>query len=776
MVDIRHWVVFVGALGVSACNCHGTPVVTNSTTDSGSSGVSSGNGRDSGAPDPCASLSDLCIPDAGAGQPGACADHDYCDPVHKTDPAFSKAVAACHRCYFEPRQCKTDSDCCPGQRCNPSLDLCFDCYNLDPSGACGQSDCTTDDDCVSSLGPGHVCLPYNSPDGGPPQIQGEPPSMRCTYPTCKSNQDCATGATCFPEDAGTTGYCVLTPPCGGSCAQGTACSIPDDLCSAVPPGKAGCQQSCAPGTMLVFKDESVPTGIYDACNRPAVDCTCATLPPLRSRDLGRYSSLAAANGQVWVSAYDGQYGDLVVYHFQGDGTLVDLEYVDGVPSTGKVVGDPNGPRHGIADPGPNVGLWTSIALGSDGEPRVSYYDVDHKSLKFAVRASNGAWTISWVDGWDGSGTSDGSDVGQYTSIAMQPNGNPAITYFQAAGPEKTAPWTTAAKIAIGRTPNPAGPSDWTLGVVDAADRPAPPCGGACGSSQVCVGTPPANDGGPTVLPDGGCLPPGPVTLGGTCEDACGAGDAGCGSGTACVATDAGASCQPVLASAATGFVDLPEGVGLFTSLAFTSDGTALVAYYDRLHGDLRLAVGNGSGFTATTIDGSAPGTCADTGDVGLFPSLKVNPTNGAISIAYQDSTDQTLLYWTGKTATPIAPAQRIVVDTGTIQPPDGGPEDWPMFVGASASLAFGQSGAAYLAYQNQTQVSLRLSSEPAGCATATPASCQPSVVNEWASTTEGFYAQVAIDGSNGYVSSAQIKALANGVDNQLLLEGPIPLK
>ena len=736
----------------------------------------------------CPTLTDYCLAGADAGQPGACADHTVCDTIHKSDPDHQNSAAVeqgCRKCYFEPRACAADSDCCPGERCGTQVGICFDCYNLDPTSACGQSDCTSDAECQSTEGPGHICVAFNQPDGGGYQIQGEAPSMRCSYPTCHTSKDCSAGASCFPAGATPNGYCVIQAPCGGACAAGSACAVTDDLCSAVPPNQPSCQISCSPGTMLVYKNQSVPTGVYDSCIRPAVECACATLPPIHSDDLGRYSSLAAHGGQVWVSGYDGQYGDLVAFHFNADGTLAALEYVDGVPAKGKVVGDPNGPRHGIADPGVDVGRYTSLALGADGQPRISYFDVDHSALKFAVRQASGSWVTETVDGWDGTGTSDGSDVGRYTSMAIDPGGLPAISYFQAAGPSATSPLVTALKLAKAKVPNPATKADWIVVDVDSAPRPAPPCFTTpCASGQVCINDgsnrpPPPDDAGVFELASGGCAPGEPQDQGGSCQPrstVCSGLDGGvCPTSDACIAggADGGGICAPVFAPPA--FTDLPQGLGLFSSLAFNAAGDPLIAYYDRLHGDLRLAVFSAGVFQVTTVDGSDPTTCVDTGDVGLFPSLRVNGSTWAI--AYQDATDQTLLYWTGTAPSSLVPSERIVVDTGTLQAPaPNGGEDSPMVVGANVSLAFGASGTAYLAYQNQTAVSLRLSSLPAGCGTQSPQSCQTTVENEWATEPQGFYAQVAIDGTTGYLSNAQIQALVSGVDDQLLLEGPMPLK
>ena len=77
----------------------------------------------------------------------------------------------------------------------------------------------------------------------------------------------------------------------------------------------------------------------------------------------------AANGQnLFVSAYDGEHGDLVVHTFdKADLTKPQkTQWLDGVPATGHIGGDVNGPRGGITDPGPNVGQYTSIAASPTG--------------------------------------------------------------------------------------------------------------------------------------------------------------------------------------------------------------------------------------------------------------------------------------------------------------------------------------------------------------------------------------------------------------------------
>lgn len=71
----------------------------------------------------------------------------------------------------------------------------------------------------------------------------------------------------------------------------------------------------------------------------------------------------------------------------------------------------------------DVGWFASLALDSDGYPHISYYDRDpNGNLKYAHKDENG-WHISTVD----DGGEDGS-VGLFTSIALDENNNPHISY------------------------------------------------------------------------------------------------------------------------------------------------------------------------------------------------------------------------------------------------------------------------------------------------------------------------------------------------------------
>ncbi len=695
-------------------------------------------GTNGGVSGTCQSVPNACSPG-----PNACADHFSCEAL-TPDAAYAEGVpvdGGCHVCAFTPRGCQQNGDCCPGQVCNSSLGLCFDCYNV-ANGACGQSDCLTDAQCVTAQGPGHVCAPFGF-DGGP-AIQGEPASQRCTYPTCASTADCATGAACY------LGYCVLTPPCNGACAAGTACAITDDLCSAVPPASASCQQSCGAGAQLVFVDESVPTGVYDACNLPKVACRCQTFPPITSPEIGEWSALAQDAHDVWVSAYDHAFGDLVAYHFATDGGLLALDYIDGLPDGGRLIGDPRGPRGGLAAPGPNVGEYTSIALSADGTPRIAYYDVDRAALKYAERLGDGGWISHTVAIQGDAGY---RDFGRGTSIAIGENGAPEISFLELDGPDGGG---SALDLAVATTVAPRSESDWLI--VQIASTPGP-CGGACAPGQACVDDSQPGDAGCVTAPNGTCQ---------TIATGC----ASCATTEACIAVGDGGACAPLIGATATG--GIPIGLGLESSLAVVGNVT-VVAYADSLHGALMLAQQNGTTFEfqLTALDGRDPVTCANTGSVGRFPSLRIAPT-GALAIAYQDETRGQLLYWTSTLAAPLDAQQRIVLDDGQLQPPDAG-QDRPQVVGANASLAYGASGTAYVAYQDQTLLSQRLVSVPPSCTTANPSPCTPVLLHEWSGAAQGFFSSLGIVGGQAFISNASLTAGPAAGEGQLLLEGPLTL-
>lgn len=71
--------------------------------------------------------------------------------------------------------------------------------------------------------------------------------------------------------------------------------------------------------------------------------------------------------------------------------------------------------------GANVGLYTSIAVDSNNRPRISYYDSTFQELAYIYKDSNNNWIKNVVNSV--------GPVGKHTSLALDRNGGPHISYW-----------------------------------------------------------------------------------------------------------------------------------------------------------------------------------------------------------------------------------------------------------------------------------------------------------------------------------------------------------
>lgn len=86
----------------------------------------------------------------------------------------------------------------------------------------------------------------------------------------------------------------------------------------------------------------------------------------------------------------------------------------------------------MVDDGPGVGSYSSLALDSQNRPRISYYDHINGDLMYAE------WNVSQ---WYTETVDSTSDVGSYTSLALDGSGNPHISYYDATNHDlKYAYW------------------------------------------------------------------------------------------------------------------------------------------------------------------------------------------------------------------------------------------------------------------------------------------------------------------------------------------------
>ena len=81
-------------------------------------------------------------------------------------------------------------------------------------------------------------------------------------------------------------------------------------------------------------------------------------------------------------------------------------------------------------------ISSSIASDSSSNPHISYYDTANRDLKYA-KWTGSVWSIQTVDST--------GDVGQYSSLALDSNNNPHISYYDSlSGYLKYAKWNGSA--------------------------------------------------------------------------------------------------------------------------------------------------------------------------------------------------------------------------------------------------------------------------------------------------------------------------------------------
>src|SRR4051812_15549631 len=136
-------------------------------------------------------------------------------------------------------------------------------------------------------------------------------------------------------------------------------------------------------------------------------------------DMGTHASMAIdANGTLHASYYWRNH-KVTATHSEKVGALM---YVKGKLGNDGFVrwGDPQRVDGDVRIEGQSdVGEYTSLKLGSDGKPRIAYYDKQNGDLKFASLAS-GKWVTESVDA--------PGNVGGYASLVLE-NDAPRISYY-----------------------------------------------------------------------------------------------------------------------------------------------------------------------------------------------------------------------------------------------------------------------------------------------------------------------------------------------------------
>jgi len=173
-------------------------------------------------------------------------------------------------------------------------------------------------------------------------------------------------------------------------------------------GQVGGETSIAIGTngnpIISYFDDTLTDLKIAACNNPT--CTTSTITTIDSIGVvGRYTSIAiGTNGYPIISYLDNTNGDLKVAACNNPTCTT---------STNSTI-----------DSNDDVGLFTSIAIGTNGNPIISYYDLTNTDLKVAA-CNNPTCTTST----NSTIAASSGMVGYHTSITIGSNGNPIISYL-----------------------------------------------------------------------------------------------------------------------------------------------------------------------------------------------------------------------------------------------------------------------------------------------------------------------------------------------------------
>jgi len=148
------------------------------------------------------------------------------------------------------------------------------------------------------------------------------------------------------------------------------------------------------------------------CNDPACAPGGETITRLDAGNVGQYTSLAiGADNNPVISYYDSTSGNLKVAKCNDPACAPGGETIITVDSTG------------------SVGQYTSLAIGSDDFPVISYYDATNTALKVAKQVLPGTGIGCTSPDWTCTTVDNAAIVGQYTSLAIGADNNPVISYY-----------------------------------------------------------------------------------------------------------------------------------------------------------------------------------------------------------------------------------------------------------------------------------------------------------------------------------------------------------
>ena len=417
---------------------------------------------------------------------------------------------------------------------------------------------------------------------------------------------------------------------------------------------SGCD--CGSEPMPPMDDASMSDG-------PADDVPPPSDEPLEPGQLATHLDMAPMDdGTLILSGYAAgktpgtRYGDLVVGRYDSSAMEVEWALVDGIPSV-PPTNNPDGFRDGISTPGDDVGLWTSVIV-QGSSILVAHYDQTNGDLRVSVGNVD---TLTDRSAWQTHIVESEGDTGRYASL-VQTSAGFAVAYMQVV-PPTAIPGRPTSRVRVASASGiPANTPSWTT--VTVAEGEIPCRDWFCPEGSVCT------EAGECTMP----------TM--DCTDEC-ARDEVCING----------ACDPVLDD---GYVEsMPVAIGLYNSLATTSDGLAL-AYYDRTKGDLMGVRQSGNAWAAPFLIDGYSREVAGVGDSGIGADLAVDGAD-IWHLSYVDGAEEALRYAT-VAGTAIA---YETIDDGTT---DGTTphDDGRHVVGDDSSIVITDAGEVRVAYQDAT--------------------------------------------------------------------------
>jgi len=365
--------------------------------------------------------------------------------------------------------------------------------------------------------------------------------------------------------------------------------------------------------------------------------------------------------------------------------------------------------HTVVDSAQKVGQYAALALDSDYNPHISYYDETNGDLKYA--AWNGTqWIIQTLD--------SGGDVGQYTSIVIHKsdeNGDlPRISYYDATNKNLKNTYFTGSQWVVETIDNSGDVGRFSSLALDKDGVPHVAYYDESPASELALKYAQwkTKDAGYWDI----------ITVDRNVVDKF---DEGVGSYASLAIHNSKFHIAyydqvnknlKYASGTITDFevetVDSGDHVGKYTSIAVDSDGAAHISYFNEQSDDLKYALWNGEKWVRKTLD--------DEERVGLYTSIAIRGGNPRIS--YYDITNRSIKYaaysgssWSLKT----------IYRSGT--------------AGTYSSIALDSSGNPHISYYYAAREELRYASW-------TGSQWSIMVVDSYGDT--GKYSSLAIDSNN----------------------------